>query len=63
MKYNKTGRNSAQSVTYQLSFFHYSQFIGLYLMLAHRIKDLIMVEFYTHFKKQRTKTTSEKRFF
>lgn len=63
MKYNKTGRNSAQTVTPQLIFFHYSQFIGLYLTPAHRIKDLIMVEFYTRFKKQRTKTTSEKRFF
>lgn len=32
-------------------------------MLTDRIQYSIMAEFYTHFKKQRTKTTSTKRFF
>ena len=32
-------------------------------MLTDRIQYSIMAEFYTHFKKQRTKTTSTERFF
>lgn len=45
---HKIGLNIVPAVSNVLvNFLHYSPFVKLYLMLAHRTKYLISVEFYT----------------